>query len=357
MSTLKEIILVKYAAEIINDTLIISPLNNSAQEIWWEIIRRRLSAFDIPLTLKEDIIALLKPMALEVENWRADHNGIFPMRQILSLKFRFNADGTLDRIKTADSLICSTALAGETRFLLACQYWTTRNVFRIFEKIPNTLKNQILCKYSRENEYLNEHKENVVKWIHHYRSGSSLRLQPWGNFTDASLQSRRLNHLSEEDRESLLREVFEDTDKMHVGRFCLSRMSVGHREQLLPLFPQKVLRIYLHRPYLHLFMDAANKVWDQLSGKDFTCLLDIIIHSKILELWTDFDYVGLLRQFWRRSPDHLKEYVKGTLIFPFLKHILQPGFHVDVPKFSSSAEPFLLFYEQFCDNHKKSTKS
>ncbi|GFS33046.1 uncharacterized protein TNIN_479361 [Trichonephila inaurata madagascariensis] len=156
MCTLKEIILVKYAAQFINDTLIISPLNHSAQEIWWEIVRRRLSAFDIPLTLKEDIIALLKPMALEVENWRADHDGIFTRKQKLSLKFRFHADGTLDRIKTADSLICSKALACETHFVLACQYWSTRNVFRIFEKIPITTRYKMLKKYSRAKESFNE---------------------------------------------------------------------------------------------------------------------------------------------------------------------------------------------------------
>ncbi|GFY68862.1 uncharacterized protein TNIN_467371 [Trichonephila inaurata madagascariensis] len=207
--------------------------------------------------------------------------------------------------------------------------------------MPIISRNKILCKYSRANENLTEHEENVIKWIKHYTAGSIIRSEPWDHFTDASLQSRRLDDLSEEDRESLLREVFEDTDKMHIGRFCLSRMSVDHREQLLALFPLKVLRIYLHRPYLHFFMDAANKVWDQLSGKNFTCLLDIIIHQKILELWTDFDYVGLLRQFWRRSPDHLKQYVKETDIFEILMEIVKNGFPLkDIPLRFFSEAPF-----------------
>ncbi|GFR19869.1 hypothetical protein TNCT_693621 [Trichonephila clavata] len=71
MITLKEIILVKYAARFINETLKRSLLN-PPPEIWIKIIRERLSAFDIPWTLKNEIIALLKPMALEVKNWRAD---------------------------------------------------------------------------------------------------------------------------------------------------------------------------------------------------------------------------------------------------------------------------------------------
>ncbi|GFQ97189.1 hypothetical protein TNCT_169911 [Trichonephila clavata] len=72
--------------------------------------RRRLSAFDIPFTLKDEIIALLKPMALEVENWRLDHKGIFTTKQELTLKFCFNADGTVNKIKTAHSLIRKTGL-------------------------------------------------------------------------------------------------------------------------------------------------------------------------------------------------------------------------------------------------------
>ncbi|GFQ75935.1 uncharacterized protein TNCT_652331 [Trichonephila clavata] len=341
MNTLKEIILVKYAARFINETLKRSLLN-SPPEIWIKIIRERLSAFDIPWTLKNEIITLLKPMALEVKNWRADHKGIFTMLQEWStLKFCFNADGTLNRIKTADSLIRSKRLGAETRFVLACQYWSSQNVFNVFGKIRNTLRNELLWKYSRQNENFNEHEKNVVKWIVQYRAGSSFRFQPWGHFTDASLQSRRLNDLSELDCRSLLFQVFEDTNQMHVGRFCLSRMSADHREQLLALYPLKVLRIYLFRPYHQFFMETANKVWDLLSGKDFTRLLHIIICQKIVALWTDFDYVGLLRQFWHRSPNHLKQYVQETYIFEILMEIVKNGFPLkEVPKLFSYTSPF-----------------
>ncbi|GFW81200.1 uncharacterized protein TNCV_4423831 [Trichonephila clavipes] len=326
MCTLKETILVKYAAQFINDSLIRSLVKHSTEDIWKTIIRRRLSALVIPLTLKEEIIALIKPMAVEVENWRADHYGIFTIKQEFSLKFRFNADGTLDRIKTADSLIHSKWLDGQTRFVLACQYWSSWDILTFFEKMPIPSRNKILCKYSRAKENLTEHEENVRKWINHYTAGTIVRSEPWDHFTHASLQSRRLDDLSEEDCRSLLREVFEDTGKVHIGRFCLSRMNADHREQLLALFPLKFLRIYLYRPNLRFFINAANKAYGHLSGKDFTCLLCIIIGQKIWPLWEDFDYVGLLRQFWRSSPDHLKQYVKETDIFEILMEIVKNGF-------------------------------
>ncbi|GFU44896.1 uncharacterized protein TNCV_4234301 [Trichonephila clavipes] len=336
MHTLKEIILVKYAAKFINDFDIRRLLHNSTDELRKVNVRRILSAFGIPLTLKEEIIALIKPMELEVKNWKADHKGIFTTMQELSLQFRFHADGTVDRIKTADSFICSKGLDDETRFVLACQYWSYDDVFTFFAEMPNTLRNNILCKYSTENENLNEHEKNVLKCIFHLLVGLTPRFEPWDTFTYASLQSRRLNDLSEEGRNSLLRKVFEDSYKIHIGSFCLSRMSADHREQLLARFPVKVLRIYLHRPNQHFFMDAANKVLGQLSGKHFTCLLNIIIHQKILDLWADFDYVDLLRQFWCRSPDHLKQYVQGQSVFKNLIAILKPGFHIYAPRFSFS---------------------
>ncbi|GFQ89181.1 uncharacterized protein TNCT_689891 [Trichonephila clavata] len=345
MCTLKEIILVKYAAECINDFDIRSLVNRLKDETLKTAIRRKLSAFYIPSSLKDEIIALIKPIALEVNNWREDHIGIFTATQKFPHKFYFHANGTLDRIKTADLLIQSKLLPEEKRFLLACQYWSSREVLTFFENMRKTPRNRILRKYSKENRNLNEYEENVAKWIDHFRAGSAMRYDPWDDFTDVSLQSRRLEDLSKENCKSLLGGVFEDTEKMHVGRFCLSRMSADHQEDVLKHFPLNVLRIYLFRPYHQFFMNAANRVWDRLSGKDFDCLLHIIICQKILGLWEDFNYVDLLRQFWCSSPEYLKQYIESTDIFQILIEMVKNEFY---PKFAPTY--FFLHAKCFEDN-------
>ncbi|GFY57086.1 uncharacterized protein TNIN_341301 [Trichonephila inaurata madagascariensis] len=335
MRTLKEIILVKLAADLINDSSIRKIMKQFNDETWKNTIRRRLSAFDIPLTLKEEVIDLMKPIAVEVNMWEVDHNSIFTTRQKRSLKFCFHADGTVDRVKTADSLIHSEVLDVQTRFLLACQYWSSYDILNFFKKVRKNTRNRILRKYSKEKHNLNEHQKNVVKWVEHYRAGSPSRR--WAIWTLPSLQSRRLDDVSRKECERILNRLLVVTTQMHIGRFCLSRMNACEREVLIASIPLKVLRIYLFWPYQHFFMDAANKVWGRLSGEDFTWLLHIIICQKILALWKDFHYVDLLRQFWHGSPDHLKQYVEGTDIFETLVEIVKNGFNPkDAPTYLCS---------------------
>ncbi|GFY57084.1 uncharacterized protein TNIN_341281 [Trichonephila inaurata madagascariensis] len=211
-------------------------------ETWKNAIRRRLSAFDIPLTLKEEVIDLMKPIAVEVNMWEVDHYSIFTTRQKRSLKFCFHADGTVDRVKTADSLIHSKGLDVQTRFLLACQYWSSYDILNFFKKVRRNTRNRILRKYSKERHNLNEHQKNVVKWVEHYRAGSPSRR--WARWTLPSLQSRRLDDVSRGDCAWILVRLLVVTNQMHIGRFCLSRMNTCGREVLLAFFPLKVLRIY-----------------------------------------------------------------------------------------------------------------
>ncbi|GFR23593.1 uncharacterized protein TNCT_574171 [Trichonephila clavata] len=340
MLTLKEITLVHLTATLLNNGFTLLLMKRSRDDTWKEIIRSIISTCNIPLTLQVEIIDLLKPFALEIHNWMVDHKRIFTKKQAKSIQFCFHADGTVNRIKTADTLIHSKWLDDTTQFVLACQYWCCWDVLTFFNNLSESTRKQIRNTYTTENENLNKHEVNVVQWLHLFKEGRCFS-EPQSrslfyihyDWTDVTLQSRRLDYLSEESRNSLLKRKFEDSDKEHVGRFCLSRMSAHDREQLLKLFPLKVLRIYLFRPNHHFFMDAANKVWDQLSGQDFARLLHIIICQKIIGLWTDFDYVGLLRQFWHRSPDHLKQYMEGTFIFEILNIIVKNRFSLkDVPR-------------------------
>ncbi|GFQ69264.1 uncharacterized protein TNCT_198651 [Trichonephila clavata] len=331
MLTLKELTLVKLAAGFFKDCDIRRNIFCSKDEIWNEVIKERISAFGIPLKLQEDIIALLKPIELEIIYWMEDHIGIFTDAQEFLLDFSFNPDGTVNRVKTADFLIHSKWLDVQTRFVLACQYWSSWDVRTFFRKLRKCDSKKIRKKYSTANENLNEHEKSVAQWLFCYRNrhikqcrGRCYQHCIW---TYVSLQSRLLDHLLQEERLSLLEDEFENTDWIHVQRFCLLRMSEDHREVLLKRFPLKVLRIFLFWPCQRFFLDAANEVWDHLLGNHFTCLLHIIICQKILELWKDFDYVNLLREFWHKSPDHLKQYVERTDIFEILMKIYKNGFH------------------------------
>ncbi|GFV54212.1 uncharacterized protein TNCV_2163041 [Trichonephila clavipes] len=332
MMSLKDIILVKLVAAFINDSETREIISLTEDEIWKKFIRKRTN-FDIPLSLQEDIIAFIKPIQTEVSYWMDDHEEMLPLDQKLSLKFCFNADGTVDRVKTADLLIGSKLLDAKTRFVLACQYWSDWDVLMFFYSLPNSTRLQIMLKYSTPNEYLEEYEENVKHWIDNYRDKRIVKSKSHGwcnyyfNWTNVSLQSRLLDDLSEEERQSILDDAFENTVNMQLGGFCLSRMSVEHREQFLILFPMKVLWIYLLWPYHHFFMDAVDKVWDRLPGNHFYFLLHIIICQKIVALWKDFDYVNLLREFWYKSPDRLKYSVEGSHIFEILMEILKNGFH------------------------------
>ncbi|GFR13358.1 hypothetical protein TNCT_196051 [Trichonephila clavata] len=137
MLTLKETILVKLAAGFVNNVDTRNKIECSKEEIWNEVIKAKTSAFGIPLTLQEDIISLIKPLQLETLNWMEDHDGIFNEIEEGLLEFCFNADGTVDRVKTADLLIHSFFLKVETRFVLACQYWSSWNILTFFITCTN----------------------------------------------------------------------------------------------------------------------------------------------------------------------------------------------------------------------------
>ncbi|GFS38142.1 uncharacterized protein TNIN_84461 [Trichonephila inaurata madagascariensis] len=242
MLTLRKIILVKLATRFFNDSDIRRVIIGFTDEVWQESIRKAISTLYIPLLLQKDIIILIKHIRLEYDNWIDDHNEIFSKMQERSLEFCFNADGTVDRIKTADLLINSKRLSVPTRFVLACQYWSSWDVLTFFKKLRKRSRLQIQKKYSKAKKKFNEHEENVLNWIALYKEELISESQPWGRdfkWTDATLRSRLLDDLPEEDSKALLYETFESTDKVHVGHFCLSRMSADHREQLLIRFPLK----------------------------------------------------------------------------------------------------------------------
>ncbi|GFX44704.1 hypothetical protein TNCV_2427881 [Trichonephila clavipes] len=119
---------------------------------------------------------MVKPILIEVYNWMNVHNGIFTEEQEECIKFCFKVDGKVDRVKTAVLLIHSEELDVQRRFELACQYWSSR-------------------------------------------------------------KSHLLDDLTEEERHTVLDNMFEESSSLRVDRLCLSRMSADHREDVLKRYP------------------------------------------------------------------------------------------------------------------------
>ncbi|GFY53538.1 hypothetical protein TNIN_135151 [Trichonephila inaurata madagascariensis] len=163
MLTFKEIVLVKLAAEFMNDLDTRKIIKYSIYKIWSEVIKKVISSLCIPFTLKKDIFAMVKHILTKVHNWMVDHNRIFTKKQEDSIKFCFKVDGEVDRVKTADLLIHSEELDVQRRFVLACQYWTSWDVLAFFKNLQESAREQILHKYSTANEDLNLYEKNAVQ--------------------------------------------------------------------------------------------------------------------------------------------------------------------------------------------------
>ncbi|GFS45814.1 uncharacterized protein TNIN_34471, partial [Trichonephila inaurata madagascariensis] len=181
----------------------------------------------------------------------------------------------MNRVKTADLLIHSKWLDEQTRFVLACQYWSSWNVVTFFNKLHISARKQILYKYATAKSKFYDHESNVARWTRNYIAGHVSGSPSWGlpygyyHWNYVSLQSCLLDDLTEEKREALLYRYFEHAYWTPICRFCLSKMNVDHQEDLLKRFPLKVLRTYLYWPRQRFFLNAVNKVWNCLPGRDF----------------------------------------------------------------------------------------
>ncbi|GFQ77331.1 uncharacterized protein TNCT_364401 [Trichonephila clavata] len=91
---------------------------------WEHVIYQKLSPSSCPTALLNDIAAAIRAMSVENWYWVLDHLGIFSSRRILfCMPLSWNTDGTINRIKTADTLIQSQGIDLVDRFALACNYW------------------------------------------------------------------------------------------------------------------------------------------------------------------------------------------------------------------------------------------
>ncbi|GFY73672.1 uncharacterized protein TNIN_429131 [Trichonephila inaurata madagascariensis] len=296
------------------------------EQKWEHVIKQKLPPPSCSTALLNEITAAVRALSFEVWYWIMDHWKIFSEKRSLScLPFSWKSDGTIDRIRTADILIQSQVLDLETRFTLACNYWCWHDIRDFSKTIPADDFQQLLLKYRNKFSTATD-VQMVSRWFEFFiDTNLTHSCQLWSlefKWTQITFFNRVFNHLPVEKRLALEDRLVQ-TSHIPLGRHGFMRMDVQRRLQMLQQYPYQVLRILLYWPLQSFFKDYAAVVRETLPNRSFLYLIHIIICQKILPGWRDFDYVDLLRTFWRESPIRCKDYVRGDAIFEILTVILE----------------------------------
>ncbi|GFS76903.1 uncharacterized protein NPIL_103821 [Nephila pilipes] len=139
--SLKDIVAAKIAITLYNDCEILhlfkeTKLYLSPEEDRKVMIKKKWPDDIYPLPLQQKIMSFMKPISYEVEMWKEQHETFTGnhVDQRITSEFHWKTDGTIDRLKTASSLIQSDVLQVRHRFRLACNYWTEESVLSIWEQ-------------------------------------------------------------------------------------------------------------------------------------------------------------------------------------------------------------------------------
>ncbi|GFY62101.1 hypothetical protein TNIN_14461 [Trichonephila inaurata madagascariensis] len=184
----------------------------------------------------------------------------------------------------------------------------------------------IYCKRRRRTEAQFERLETtqcLKKWFDWLHDGGDPCTQH--NFIDKSLfhvfdTIPEPNLLRALPPEELRRKIKNKYYYQH-GREYFSRLDYDLKLSFFQQEPLVVLKGYLKWPLQFKFLEMASQAWGYLTGKDFNELLWTIAEVKMkpsepsLDFESDFDYEGLLHEFWKQSPHHLKLKVEQHIYY------------------------------------------
>ncbi|GFT31120.1 uncharacterized protein NPIL_245171 [Nephila pilipes] len=311
-----------------------TPLYCLPHEKWESTIKQFLTTHYVAIgTIQRQIISLMKPTSYQISKWRNDHVDILGSSVFKPIKFRWKNVGTIDRYETARVLVKCTNFNISQRFVLACNYWIEEAVHDLWKEMPRFERDAILEETEGELPCI-----RIARlWVQWSRRGFRFE-DPEGFvhdllpecFDDAHLVCSILPKLPYEHALELFIDTMKNEPNKQDLRACLSKLNENQIEEVFEMEPFYALRIVLDWPLQDQFMERLD--WDDLAESNFLGLLHVIICQKIVPEWRDYDYVGLLREFWEASPQDYKEYVEEDEFYPLVIKIITEGCPKPVPK-------------------------
>ncbi|GFY52282.1 uncharacterized protein TNIN_189001 [Trichonephila inaurata madagascariensis] len=303
--------------------------NNLPCMMWEELISKKISSLPLPNSMNSKLMTLIRCICIEIDQWQKEHEHVFRFQCIDLLRyFCWNTQGKIDRVKTAKSLVNDESLCITERYNLAQLYFFVSESISLWEKLPLLFKLKVKCLPDYDDQkvwyqYITTKKDAsfngmcLISWYNTYNLRAYLSFLKQNEKKDwfrCRIQKKRIN--------------YED--------LCLylSLLERNEQELVLRKFASNILQHYLVPPLQNEFLDVLKSLWPFISIENYIDILNFIIYERIMIGWKDFDYVGLLKEFWMQTPNNFKEILKNHEVYqnilPVISYELDNSFPNEV---------------------------
>ncbi|GFU12140.1 uncharacterized protein NPIL_60951 [Nephila pilipes] len=285
----------------------------------WELVAmEKVSCLNLPVILKEKIIAFMRQLSDEINEWKIDHSSILECPSLESpIDYVWKGTGTIDRIKTAKSFIQSKRNDLLKRFQMACVYCLEEETKQLWDEIgsPAKILRSTRIKLTRNisDPLL---KRAVNEWITLLISGDVdwsrrpfPRLLPVYCLNSLIIQGNLLQILYPVEQLYVFIRMMKEGKSEQVKTFCLTQMNEKQFEEVLKREPLQVYKALSNRPFHPEFHKMVDSIYAYLSESKFINLMHKMISEKERQKPNVYYYETQLKALWNRSPDRFKQYI------------------------------------------------
>ncbi|GFY54096.1 uncharacterized protein TNIN_465711 [Trichonephila inaurata madagascariensis] len=282
--------------------------------MWEETVSRKISCLGLPNIMRGELMSIIRCICIEIDRWHKDHKDIFHFDFIdFQRYFCWNSQGKIDRAKTAQSLINDESLHISERYNFARHYCFENDVKFLWKKLTDGDK----IYYSSIGDYGVWFKYMTTKTdINRIGISRNSRGNPFNMEAYFSL-------LTPTEKKQWFKSFINckaiNYEDVH---FCLSLLKKNEQENVLRQYSSKILQYYLVWPLQNEFLIVSKNIWPYMSIENYIDVLHFMIYQRIMIEWKDFDYVGLLKEFWRQTPNNFKELVKKDEIYQIVLPVI-----------------------------------
>ncbi|GFY72169.1 uncharacterized protein TNIN_219391 [Trichonephila inaurata madagascariensis] len=280
---------------------------------WVSLIKSKVSLLKIPVELQQQLIQFIRPISIKIKEWVIIHCG-FLLCDNPEIDFQnylhWKSDGTIDALKSSASLVQDEYVSVSLRYRIAGVYYLmddARKLQRRYEEIKEGISQEYRTS-SLFQGFKDMMETNFSSFINFYIFYCENPHALKEFFSEKHHQNKRDNVLK------LFMKYSQSN--LRVIRFCLQEISAKEHASVFETYSSLVLFSFMEWPFQNIFLKVADRLWSYITKEGFLNVMVYIYDERIEKEWKDYDYVGLLIEFWLKSPDEFKNYVRNFSTYP-----------------------------------------